>query len=473
MDRVVPVLLSGGTGSRLWPLSREAYPKQLLPLAGPETMLQQTARRVLDPRRFEPLMVVANAEHRFIIAEQLRGIGAKGARVVLEPQGRNTAAAVGAAALIAIRDNPEALILAMPADHVIADIEAFHGAIDAGIAAARQGALVLFGIRPDRPETGYGYIRVGGTLPGAPGVHAVSSFAEKPDQTVARKYLASGDFVWNSGIFLLPARAFLDELARFEPEVFQACEAAVDRAATDLDFLRLDPDSFQAAPSISIDYAVMERTNRAAVVPVNFSWSDVGAWSALWEIGQKDQDENVLIGDAVVESVARSYVRGEGQLVTAIGVEDLIIVATPDAVLVTSKRSDQGVKTIVERLKSLGREAATQTRRVHRPWGFYESVHQGERFQVKRITVTPGAKLSLQKHYHRAEHWIVVNGTALVTRDGEEMLVRENESVFLPLGCVHRLENPGRVPLNLVEVQSGPYLGEDDIVRMHDVYARA
>jgi mannose-1-phosphate guanylyltransferase/mannose-6-phosphate isomerase len=472
MPSIVPVLLSGGAGARLWPLSREAYPKQLLPLAGAETMLQQTARRARDPARFAPPLVIANAEHRFIIAEQLRAIGAAGARIVLEPQGRNTAPALAVAALLALQDNPEAVMLAMPADHVIADADAFHSAVDAGRAAAQTGALVLFGIRPDRPETGYGYIRAGAPLPGAPGAHAVLSFAEKPDPARARQYLASGDFVWNSGIFLLPARAYLDELARFAPQVLAACEQAVERAVADLDFLRLDPTAFGAAPAISIDYAVLERTKRAAVVPVSFSWSDVGAWSALWEIGAKDAAGNVLVGDAVVAGVERSYVRGEGQLVTAVGVEDLIIVATPDAVLVTSRHSDQGVKAMVERLKSLGREAATQTRQVHRPWGYYESVHQGERFQVKRITVRPGAKLSLQKHFHRAEHWIVVNGTALVTRDGEELLVRENESVFLPLGCVHRLENPGRVPLNLVEVQSGPYLGEDDIVRIHDVYKR-
>lgn len=473
MSRVVPVLLSGGTGTRLWPLSREAFPKQLLPLAGPESMLQQTARRVSDQARFKPLIVVANTEHRFVIAEQLREIGLTGARIVLEPKGRNTAAAVTIGALLAFRDDPDALILAMPADHVITDVPAFHRALDAGAVAAREGAFVLFGIRPDRPETGYGYIRTGDALPKASGVHAVLSFAEKPDQATAEAYVGSGEYVWNSGIFLLPARAFLDDMRRLAPDVLAACEKAVEHGTSDLDFLRLDPPSFEAAPSISVDYAVMERTNRAVVVPVDFPWSDVGAWSALWDIGERDEAGNVLVGDAVVENVHGTYIRGEGQLVTAIGVEDLIIVATPDAVLVSSKRSDQDVKKIVDRLKSLGRSPATQTRRVHRPWGYYESLHQGDRFQVKRITVSPGAKLSLQKHFHRAEHWVVVNGTALVTRDAEEILLRENESVFLPLGCVHRLENPGRVPLNLIEVQSGPYLGEDDIVRMEDAYARA
>lgn len=472
MSRVVPVLLSGGTGSRLWPLSREAFPKQLLPLAGPESMLQQTARRVSDRTRFDPLIVIANTEHRFVIAEQFREIGLDDVRIVLESQGRNTAPAVTVGALMAARDDPDALIVAMPADHVIGDVPAFHRALDAGAGAAREGAFVLFGIRPDRPETGYGYIRMGDALPNAPGVHSVLSFAEKPHEATAREYLATGGFVWNSGIFLLSARVLLEEVGRLAPEILEACEKAVERGVTDLDFLRLDAKSFEAGPSISLDYAVIERTSRIAVVPVDFAWSDVGAWSALWDIGDRDEAGNVLVGDAFVENVRDSYVRGEGQLVTAVGVENLIIVATPDAVLVSSRRSDQDVKKVVDRLKRLGRHAATQTRRVHRPWGYYESVHQGDRFQVKRISVNPGAKLSLQKHFHRAEHWVVVNGTALVTRDGEELLIRENESVFLPLGCLHRLENPGRLPLTLIEVQSGPYLGEDDIVRIDDLYAR-
>jgi mannose-1-phosphate guanylyltransferase/mannose-1-phosphate guanylyltransferase/mannose-6-phosphate isomerase len=471
MAKVFPVVLSGGTGSRLWPLSRESYPKQLLPLAGSESMLQQVARRASDPHRFETLLVLANSEHRFVIAEQLRAIGIHG-RIVLEPEGRNTAPAAAVAALIALREHPHALILIMPADHVIGDEPAFQRAVEAGIAAAEHGSLVLFGIRPDRPETGYGYIRVGEPLERAPGAHRVLKFVEKPNEATAEEYLGSRDYVWNSGIFLLPAGAVLEELERFAPQVLRACEQALAQATSDLDFLRLDPGAFGAAPSISLDYAVMEGTKRAAVIPVDFSWSDVGAWSALWQIGNKDEAGNVLIGDALVDDASGCYVRGEGQLVAAIGVEDLIVVATPDAVLVTSKKSDQKVKAMVDRLKRLGSAAATQTSRVYRPWGYYESIHRGDRFQVKRITVSPGAKLSLQKHYHRAEHWIVVNGTALVTRDGEEILLRENESLFLPLGCVHRLENPGRVALNLIEVQSGPYLGEDDIVRIEDIYAR-
>jgi mannose-1-phosphate guanylyltransferase/mannose-6-phosphate isomerase len=472
MAKVVPVVLSGGTGSRLWPLSREAYPKQLLSLVGSESMLQQVARRASDPKRFESLLVSANAEHRFVIAEQLRAIGLH-AQIVLEPEGRNTAPAVAVAALIAARENPDALILIVPADHVIPDEQAFHRAVDAGIPAAGQGFLVLFGIRPDRPETGYGYIRAGEPCEQAPGVHRVLKFSEKPDTATAERYLASGDYVWNSGIFLLPARVVLAELEQFAPDVLRAAERALGQATSDLDFLRLEPAAFGAAPSISLDYAVMERTSRAAVVTAEFPWSDVGAWSALWQISDKDEAGNVIVGDVLLDGAKNCYVRGDGQLVAAIGVEDLVIVATPDAVLVTAKHSDQRVKGMVDRLKTLGKEAATQTPRVHRPWGYYESIHRGERFQVKRITVNPGAKLSLQKHYHRAEHWVVVNGTALVTRDAEQILLRENESLFLPLGCVHRLENPGRVALNLIEVQSGPYLGEDDIVRIEDIYARA
>ncbi len=473
MAKVTPVLLSGGTGTRLWPLSREAYPKQLLPLLDEETLLQATAKRVAAPDLFADLLVIANAEHRFVIAEQLRAIDAKVARVILEPVGRNTAPAAAVAAMVAMREDPEAVILVMPADHSIGDTDAFQSAVRTGLEAARRGLLVLFGIRPTAPATGYGYIQLGSRLPGIEGVREVRGFTEKPDTQTAEGYLQSGDYAWNSGIFLLPARVLLEELARLEPEMLKACQDALANAATDLDFLRLDPRSFERARSVSIDYAVLERTSQAAVVPVDFPWSDIGAWSALWELGAKDQAGNVVIGDALAEDSRGCYIRGEGQLVTALGVSDLIIVATPDAVLVTSKGRDQDVKRVVERLKAMGREAAIQTVRVHRPWGFYQAVHAGERFQVKCITVKPGAKLSLQKHYHRAEHWVVVNGTALVTRNNEQHLIGENESIYLPLGCVHRLENPGRVPLNLIEVQSGPYLGEDDIVRIEDVYARS
>ncbi|HVI33722.1 mannose-1-phosphate guanylyltransferase/mannose-6-phosphate isomerase [Phenylobacterium sp.] len=468
--KIYPVILSGGSGSRLWPLSRESYPKQLLPLAGPRTMLQETALRVADAKRFHPVMVVANAEHRFVIAEQLREAGAAAPTIVLEPAARNTAAAVASAALLTSSEDSDAVILVMPADHTIPARADFLAAIEAGLPAAREGALVLFGIQPDTPATGYGYIRGGEALSGA--ARKVEAFVEKPDLATAEAYLESGDYYWNSGIFLLPARAVLEELERHEPQVLAAVQAAVAAATRDMDFLRLDPETFSACPSISIDYAVMERTARAAVVPSSFVWSDVGAWSALWELADRDGDDNVEIGDTLAENTRGSYLRSEGPLIATVGVEDLIVIATPDAVLVASRHADQHVKRVVERLKASNHATAVQTRRVYRPWGWYEGIHVGERFQVKRITVNPGGKLSLQKHFHRAEHWVVVNGTAEVHLDGVQTLLGENESIYIPLGATHRLCNPGKVPLNLIEVQSGAYLGEDDIVRLEDVYAR-
>jgi mannose-1-phosphate guanylyltransferase/mannose-1-phosphate guanylyltransferase/mannose-6-phosphate isomerase len=471
VSKIYPVILSGGSGSRLWPLSRESYPKQLLPLAGERTMLQETAARVLDPARFGRLMVVANEDHRFVIAEQLRAIGVDDPTIVLEPTARNTAPAVAVAALVAADQDPDAIILVMPADHVIQDPAGFRAAVAAGEGAAAAGRLVLFGIQPDSPATGYGYIRSGEGLSDA--VRTVAEFVEKPDLATAEGYLADGRYLWNSGIFLLPVRALLAELEAHEPAVLAAARAALAAAQRDLTFLRLDKAAFARSPSISVDHAVMERTAAAAVVPGDFGWSDVGAWSALWEIGDQNDDANVLLGDVTVHDTRGSYVRSEGPLVVTVGVEDLVVVASPDAVLVTRKDADQGVKTAVEALKARNHPAATQNRRVYRPWGFYEGIHEGERFQVKRITVNPGETLSLQKHFHRAEHWVVVNGAAMVHLDGEERLLSENESVYIPLGSVHRLSNPGKVPLNLIEVQSGAYLGEDDIVRFEDKYARA
>lgn len=471
-SRIVPVLMSGGTGSRLWPLSRETYPKQLLSLLGKNTLLQQTAQRVNDPSMFADPMVIANTEHRFAIAEQLRSVGVANPTLVLEPFGRNTAPAIAIAALIASETDPDAILLAMPVDHWVRDVAEFRAAVSIGTTAAQSGKFVLFGLRPTAPATGFGYIRVADQLTASPGVHGVRGFVEKPDLVTAERLLAAEDYLWNSGIFLLPARLLIDELARLAPNLLAACRAAVAGATRDLDFMRLDESAFRACPSVSFDYAVMEKTERAAVVPAEFDWSDIGSWSALWKMGDKDDSGNVAIGDVVLEDASGCYARGEGPLVAMLGVQDLIVTATPDVVLVASKDRDQDVAKLVRRLKANGHRSATQTQSVHRPWGYYQSVHAGDRFQVKRITVNPGAKLSLQKHFHRAEHWVVVNGTAIVTRDDEEILLRENESVFVPLGCMHRLENPGKVPLNLIEVQSGPYLGEDDIVRVEDIYHR-
>jgi mannose-1-phosphate guanylyltransferase/mannose-6-phosphate isomerase len=471
-QRIVPVLLSGGTGARLWPLSRESYPKQFLPLIDDASLIQQTALRVSDRTQFAPPLVVANVEHRFVIAEQLRALGINDATIILEPFGRNTAPAAAVAALAASAQDPQALILLLPVDHLVRDVRAFHHAVDLGASAARKGAMVLFGIRPTAAATGYGYILAGDETPESPDVCEVIGFVEKPDIETARRYLVSNHHLWNSGMFLLPAAVFLSELERLAPDVLAAARAALADAGRDLDFLRLAQEPFEKCRSISIDYAVMEHTDKTAVVRAGFDWSDVGSWSALWDAGSKDDAGNVARGDVIVEDANDCYLHSDGPLVAVLGVDNLIVTATPDVVLVASKDRDQDVKALVDRLKSNGHRAATQTVHVHRPWGSYRSIHQGERFQVKCITVNPGGKLSLQKHYHRAEHWVVVNGTALVTRDSEQVLLRENESIFVPLGATHRLENPGKLPLNLIEVQSGAYLDEDDIVRMDDVYHR-
>ncbi|WP_249127380.1 mannose-1-phosphate guanylyltransferase/mannose-6-phosphate isomerase [Bradyrhizobium lablabi] len=470
--RIIPVLLSGGTGSRLWPMSRETCPKQLLSLLGERTLLQQTALRVSDPLLFTDPVVIANAEHRFVIGEQLRAVGISNPTIVLEPFGRNTAPAVTTAALLASQDDPDAMILAMPVDHWVSDHATFRSAVASGLPAARRGRFVLFGLRPTAPATGFGYIRMGEQSASLSDIRDVAGFVEKPDLAMVERLLACNEHLWNSGIFLLPVRQFIDEIAEREPEIMSACRKALAGATRDLDFLRLEESSFEACPSISVDYAVMEKTERAVVVSAAFDWSDIGSWSTLWTMSEKDESGNVVVGDAVMEDASNCYVRGDGPLVAALGVDDLVIAASSDVVLVTTRDRDQDVGKLVERLKANGHRSATQTQSVHRPWGYYQSIHSGERFQVKRITVNPGAKLSLQKHFHRAEHWVVVNGTAIVTRDDEEILLRENESIFVPLGCTHRLENPGKVPLNLIEVQSGTYLGEDDIVRVHDIYQR-
>ena len=472
-----PVLLSGGAGVRLWPMSRERFPKQLLNLTSDHSMIQETALRVADPVCFAAPLVICNEEHRFVIAEQLREAAISPAGIVLEPVGRNTAAAVAVAALRIVETDPDALMLVLPADHLIRDVPAFRALTMKAAAAAVEGFLVTFGIVPTAPVTGYGYIRRGPALTtdggaAVDGTFRVAAFVEKPSREKAQTYIDSGDYFWNSGMFLFPVGKVLAELERFVPEVLAACRRSIAGASIDLDFCRLDAAAFKAAPSISIDYAVMERTESAVMVPADIGWTDVGAWSALWEVGVKDADGNVRIGDVLSHDSHNCYIRSESMLTATVGVEDAIIVVTDDVVMVAARDRVAEIKTLVEELKRQGRAEPVSHRKVHRPWGFYQSVHAGDRFQVKRLTVNPGARLSLQLHYHRAEHWVVVNGTARVTRGNDEILLRENESIFIPLGTPHRLENPGRVPLNLIEVQSGAYLGEDDIIRLDDTYGR-
>jgi len=465
---ITPVLLSGGSGSRLWPVSREAFPKQFLPLTGDYSLLQTTLLRLASLPCTEPL-VVCNQEHRFMVAEQLRQIGIQAGGILLEPLARNTAPALAIAALHAQRRNPEALLLVLPADHVIPQPDAFCAAVAAAQALAHEGRLVTFGIVPVSAETGYGYIRRGEALGSA---HAIDRFVEKPDAATAQAYVDSGEYLWNSGMFLLRADVFLEELTSLAPDILAACTAALVGAQADLDFLRLAYEAFAANPSISVDYAVMEKTTRGVVVALDCGWSDVGAWSALWEAGTPDGAGNVTRGDVMLQDCRDSYVHSEHRLVAAIGVSNLVIVETADAVLVAPRDNAQAVKDVVEALKRAGRSEATLHRRVYRPWGSYETLIEGPRFQVKRIVVNPGAKLSLQMHHHRAEHWVVVQGTAEVTCGERVFMLGEDESTYIPLGQRHRLANPGRIPLELMEIQSGTYLGEDDIVRFEDIYGR-
>jgi len=466
-----PVILSGGVGSRLWPLSRSLFPKQLLALAGDCSLIQDTVRRAAGPT-FAPPLIVCNVEHRFLIAEQMRAAGQPLGAIILEPAGRNTAPAAAIAALMLAEKDPDAILLLMPADHVVRDPDAFRRAADSATAAAAQGFLVTFGIAPRGPETGYGYVQRGAPLSESTHTFAVRRFVEKPDVATAQSYIEAGDYYWNSGMFAFQAASFLTELERLEPGIIANCRAAIQGGKQDLDFFRLEPKAFEACKSISIDYAVMEHTRKAAIVPVEMGWSDIGSWEALWDASDKDNGGNALTGDVLHHATRNSYLRSEGPLVAAVGVEDLVVVATKDAVLVSRKDASQDVKKIVEQLDQSGRELHVTHRKVFRPWGAYESLDIGENFQVKRITVNPGAKLSLQMHHKRAEHWVVVSGTARVTRGDDVFTLGENESTYIPLGTKHRLENIGSVPLHLIEVQSGRYLGEDDIVRFEDSYGR-
>ena len=473
MSRIVhPVILSGGAGTRLWPLSRALRPKQLLPLVCERSMLQESVRRV-TAEGFAPPLVIGNEEHRFLIAEQVRALGITPRAILLEPEGRNTAPAATVAALLLAEEDPEAILALLPSDHVVEDLDSFYAVFRAATEAAASGSLVTFGIPATRPETGYGYIRKGQPLAGLSGCWHIDRFVEKPDPATAEAYVASGDYAWNSGMFVLPVRTYLGEVERLQPELLRCCSDALHKASRDLDFLRLARASFVAAPSISIDYAVMEHTDKAVVVAADMGWSDVGSWSALWEISDKDPQGNAVIGDVLVQDAHNCYVRGDGNLVAAIGVDDLVIVATDDVVLVVPRDRAQEVKKIVATVEQAGRTEHYVHSQVFRPWGWYRSIQDGPRFQVKEIVVGPGQKLSQQMHHHRAEHWVVVSGTARVTRGSENFFVTENQSTYIPHATTHCLENPGKIPLRMIEVQSGPYLGEDDIVRFEDVYGRA
>jgi len=475
--QLVPVILCGGTGTRLWPLSRASYPKQYWPLAGSgeDTLLQQTQQRLTGLPELAAPLLICNEDHRFIVAEQLRQIGVEPAAILLEPIGRNTAPAVAVAALQATSQGEDPLLLVLAADHVIRDAAAFRATVTAGTAAAEAGQLVTFGIVPTAPETGYGYIEAAEPLRAGvlPQPVPIARFVEKPDRATAEQFLATGRFTWNSGMFLFKASAILAELERLAPEVVSACRSALEQDSADLDFLRLEREAFAGCPNVALDVAVMEQTDRGAVLPLEAGWSDVGSWSALWETTDQDPDGNVLRGRVIHDDARNCYLRSEHRLVVGLGVTDLVVVETDDVVLVAHRDRAQDVKGIVGLLEQGGAPESKAHRKIYRPWGSYDGVTEGDRWQVKRIVVNPGASLSLQMHHHRAEHWIVVQGTAVVEKDGTEELVGENQSTYIPLGCRHRLSNPGRIPVEMIEVQSGPYLGEDDIVRFEDRYGRS
>jgi mannose-1-phosphate guanylyltransferase/mannose-6-phosphate isomerase len=473
---IVPVILSGGVGSRLWPLSREHLPKQLMPIMGGEhSLFQKTMLRLSGIAEIAPPIIVCNENHRFMAAAQMQALNLPCSEIILEPVGRNTCPAITVAALAASRNGADPSLLVLPADHLISDATLFGSAVQRAADLARNGNIITFGIVPDRPETGYGYIKRGEPFPEAiedGGAYLVREFAEKPEYEKACSFVESGEYFWNSGMFLFRPSVFLQELERFSPEILDSCRKSYDNARSDLDFIRLEETSFAGCPNISIDYAVMERTPRGVVIPLSVGWSDVGSWLSLHEVCDKDECRNVITGDVVIEDATNCYIHSENRLVAALGTENLIIVETKDAVLVSSIERSQDVKLIVNRLKKEMREETLSHSRTYRPWGSYENIDAGNRFKVKRITVNPGSALSLQMHYHRAEHWIVVRGTARITKGDEVFLLNENQSTYIPHGTNHRLENPGLIPLELIEVQSGSYLGEDDICRFDDIYGR-
>ncbi len=467
---IIPVILSGGAGTRLWPLSRSQYPKQFLPLASQNTMIQETLLRLEGIKTTSPI-VICNESHRFIVADQLSQINIKNPSIILEPIGRNTAPAIAVGALKALEIDKDAVMVVLPSDHVIQQKEVLTSAVNIACDVAQDGSLVTFGIKPTSPETGYGYIKA--HVNDTERFFHLDKFVEKPNKETAQKYLDSGEYFWNSGMFVFKASSYLDELKIYESEIFDCAKKAYQKAVVDTDFIRLDKETFSLSPSRSIDYAVMENTSLGKVVPLDAGWNDVGAWSALWQVNQKDENNNVIYGDVITYDTTDSYIYSQSRVVTTVGLKDTIVVETKDAVLVTNKENAQGVKEIVEELKRQNRTSCVEENLVGlRPWGSYEAIERGNRYKVKHITVKPGEKLSVQMHYHRAEHWIVVSGTALVKNGEKELLLGENQSTFIPLGTIHALENPGKVPLELIEVQSGLYLEEDDIIRFEDRYGR-
>ena len=489
MQTLVPIVLCGGSGTRLWPLSRESYPKQFLRLLGEETLLQQTIRRLNAVEGMRAPILVCNESSRFVAAEQLRAIACHDAHILLEPLRRNTAPAIAAAALYALAQGEDPLLLVLPSDHIIKDQAAFNRAIQVAITAAEQGQLVTFGITPLSPETGYGYIRIAAnsghhyTHNGATAAkvhqlhqvqqaHAVLAFVEKPSRSTAEEYLASGNHYWNSGMFVFRASRYMEELSRYQPAMVAACRNAVELAKKDSDFIRLDQEAYAVSPDIAIDYAVMERTEHASMVTMEAGWSDIGSWASVWASAEKDENNNATQGDVMLQDCEDCLVHGTTRLITAVGMRNTVIVETADALLIMDTDRAQDTKKLVERLTKTSRPEADQHREVARPWGLYDSIGNGKRFQVKRIEVNPGAKLSLQMHHHRAEHWVVVKGTARITNGDKEYLLTENQSTYIPIGVTHSLENPGKIPLELIEIQSGAYLGEDDIVRLEDRYGR-